>query len=383
MGKPHSVRDIAARRNAANVVIVHDYATQRGGAERVVLQLLEAFPGSPLVTSCWNPPTTYPEFGGYDVETLWPDRVIPFRRDPRRAFPFLAMAFSRHAIVNADVVLCSSSGWAHRVATTAPKIVYCHNPARWLYQSRDYFPAMSARSRRAVSAAMEPLRRSDKDAALRAARYVVNSSVVARRVKAAYGIDAAVVPPASGLSADGPQEPIPGIDPGFLLTVGRPRSYKRTEVVGDAVASLPGERLVIVGGPANGWRSPRITAVSGLHDAQMRWLYANASGLVAVADEDFGLSPVEAQSFGIPSVVLRSGGYLDSTIEDVTGVFVDEPSPGRVAQAIRSLRSRSWDAEAIRVSGKRFSCDAFAGRMNEIVADVLRRDMPLESSAAG
>jgi glycosyltransferase involved in cell wall biosynthesis len=353
-------------------VVVHDYATQRGGAERVVLQLLRAFPGSPLVTSCWNPPTTYPEFGDYHVETLWLDRVSPFRRDPRRAFLLLAAVFARHAIVNADVVLCSSSGWAHRIATAAPKIVYCHNPARWLYQPRDYFPTLSVPARRAVNAAMGPLRRSDKEAALRAARYVVNSSAVARRVRAAYGIDAEVLPPPSGLSSDGPQEPLPGIDPGFLLTVSRPRGYKRTEVVGDAVASLPGERLVIVGGPANGWPWPRTTTVSGLRDAQMRWLYANASGLVAVADEDFGLTPVEAQGFGLPSVVLRSGGYLDSTIENVTGVFVDEPSSAQVASAIRNLRARSWDAEAIRLSGKRFSADAFASGISEIVAEVLR-----------
>ena len=364
--------DTAAGRGAPKVVVVHDYATQRGGAERVVLRLLQAFPGSTLVTSCWNPPATYPEFDDYQVETLWLDRVSPFRRDPRRAFPFLAAAFSRHAIVNADVVLCSSSGWAHRVAATVPTIVYCHNPARWLYQPQVYFPAMSPWTRRAVTAAMEPLRRSDKEAALRAARYVVNSAAVARRVKAVYGIDAAVVPPAPGLSADGPSEPLPGIEPGFLLTVCRPRGYKHTDVVCDAVASLPGERLVVVGGPAKEWSRSCTTAVSGLGDAQMRWLYANASGLVAVANEDFGLTPVEAQSFGLPSVVLRSEGYLDSTIEDVTGVFVDETSPTQVAKAIRDLRSRSWDAGAIRRSGERFSCDAFARRMNGIVADVLR-----------
>jgi glycosyltransferase involved in cell wall biosynthesis len=364
--------DAAARRGVPRVVVVHDYATQRGGAERVVLRLLQAFPGSTLVTSCWNPPATYPEFGDYSVQTLWPDRVSPFRRDPRRAFPFLAAVFSRHAIVNADVVLCSSSGWAHRVATTAPKVVYCHNPARWLYQPQGYFPAMAPWARRTVVAAMESLRRSDKEAALRATRYAANSAAVARRVKEIYGIDAEVVPPASGLAADGPQEPLPGIDPGFLLTVGRPRGYKRTGVVCDAVASVPGERLVVVGGAPKGWSCPRTTAVSGLRDAQMRWLYAHASGLVAVADEDFGLAPVEAQSFGLPSVVLRRGGYLDSTIEGVTGVFVDEPSPARVAEAIGDLRSRSWDAEAIRRNGERFSCDLFARRMNEIVADVLR-----------
>lgn len=353
------------------MTVAHDYITQRGGAERVVLQLLAAFTGSALVTSCWNRPATYPEFSDYPVKTLWIDRVAPFRGDPRRAFPFLARAFSQYTISDADVVLCSSSGWAHRIAATAPKIVYCHNPARWLYQPREYFPGLSAAGRRTVSAAMQPLRRSDKKAALSAARYIANSSVVARRIKAAYGIDAVVVPPPSGMSADGPQVPLPGIDPGFLLTVGRPRSYKRTEVVAEAVSSLPGERLVIVGGQASEQPSPRITAVTGITDAQLRWLYANAAGLVAVADEDFGLSPVEAQTFGVPAVVLRGGGYLDSTIEDVTGVFVEQPSPAHVARGIRRLRSHSWDTEAIRLSAKRFSSDTFAATISEIVADVL------------
>lgn len=364
--------DSVDRRGTPNVVIVHDYATQRGGAERVALQLLRAFPGSTLVTSCWNASTTYPEFGDYPLETLWPNRVHALRADPRRAFLFLEEAFSRHTVRNADVVLCSSSGWAHRIATSAPKIVYCHNPARWLYQPQDYFSTMSPRVRRVVSGAMAPLRRSDKKAALGATRYLVNSTTVAQRVKAAYGIDAAVVPPAAGLTADGPQEPLPGIEPGFLLTVGRPRSYKRTDVICEAVASLPGERLVIVGGSANGWSSPSTTGVDRLRDTQMRWLYANASALVAVANEDFGLTPVEAQRFGLPSVVLRSGGYLDSTIENVTGVFVDESSPAQVATAIRTLHSHCWDSEAIRRCGERFSFDAFACRMHEIVADVLR-----------
>ena len=114
------------------VVIVHDYVTQRGGAERVVLDLLRSFPGARLVTACFEATATYPRFSEYEIETLWTNRVPLFRRDPRRAFPFLARAFASHVINDADLVICSSSGWAHRVSTSAPKIVYCHNPARWL-----------------------------------------------------------------------------------------------------------------------------------------------------------------------------------------------------------------------------------------------------------
>ena len=116
---------------------------------------------------CWQPAGTYPDFGRYEIQTLWTDRVGLLRRDPRRAFPFVARAWSSHEITDADVVVCSSSGWAHRVRTRAPKIVYCHNPARWLYQPADYFgdtvsPWLLERFVRST----DGLRRSDRVAAL-------------------------------------------------------------------------------------------------------------------------------------------------------------------------------------------------------------------------
>ncbi|MDT4913787.1 MAG: hypothetical protein QOC66_2915 [Pseudonocardiales bacterium] len=353
------------------IVIVHDYLTQRGGAERVALDLLRTFPGSRLVTSCWNPASTYPGFHDHDIETLWIDKVPVLRRDPRRAFPFLARAFERHTIRDADVVVCSSSGWAHRVNTPAPKVVYCHNPARWLYQPNEYFPSMPGWARRRFVERTWRLRASDAAAARDASAYLVNSGAVAGRVRVTYGIDPMVVPPARGLSPEGPQTPIPGIEPGYLLTVSRHRAYKHTEAICAAVASMPGERLVVVGGaPTTAW-PVGVTSVSDLDDAQMRWLYANAAALVAVAHEDFGLTPVEAQSFGIPAVVLRNGGYLDSTIENLTGVFVNNSSVPEVVAGIRSVRHRNWDADALRRCGDRYAPAVFAERMTRIVEDVL------------
>ncbi len=293
------------------------------------------------------------------------------RRDPRRAFPFLAQAFKRHEIRDADVVVCSSSGWAHRVSTPAPKIVYCHNPARWLYQPHEYFPSMPAWARGRYVARTKSLRSSDALAAHGAAAYVVNSGAVASRVRVTYGIDSAVVPPARGLSPEGPQSPIHGIEPGYLLTVSRRRAYKHTAAICDAVASMPGERLVVVGGATTEAWPVGVTSLHDLDDAQMRWLYANAAGLVAVAHEDFGLTPVEAQSFGVPAVVLRGGGYLDSTIENLTGVFIDGSGPAQIIEGIRALRARSWDADALRQSGERFSPAAFTRRIRGVVEDMV------------
>ena len=69
------------------VALVHDYLTQRGGAERVVLSLSEAFPDAPIHTALYDPDGTFPEFAGLDVRTLPIDRIGILRRQHRLALP--------------------------------------------------------------------------------------------------------------------------------------------------------------------------------------------------------------------------------------------------------------------------------------------------------
>src|SRR5436190_19462163 len=118
-----------------DVALVHDYLTQRGGAERVVLAMMSAFPRAPLYTSLYEPETTYPDFRKADVRPLRINRIGLLRRNHRLALPLLAPAFSSLR-VEADIVLCSTSGWAHGVHTGGKPVVYCHAPARWLSQPR-------------------------------------------------------------------------------------------------------------------------------------------------------------------------------------------------------------------------------------------------------
>ena len=299
------------------VAVVHDYLTQRGGAERVVLALMEAFPGARLITSVYNPETTFPEFAQYDVETTWLDRVPTFRKDPRRAMPLLPSVFHGVELHDVDVVICSSSGWAHGIQTDAPKIVYCHNPARWLYQRHEYVEEHGALVRTMVKALSPYLKRWDRKAASSVTTYVANSRAVAGRVLREYGVSAEIVPPAITIDPLASQEPVDGVEPGFLLAVSRARGYKNTSVVASAVEGLTGERLVVVGGLPEGEWSSRLTGVTGVSDAQLRWLYANCSAVVAASHEDFGLTPVEGYTFGKPALCLRAGGYLDPLSEGV------------------------------------------------------------------
>ena len=109
-----------------------------------------------------------------------------------------------------------------------------------------------------------------------------------------------------------------------------------------------------------------MTRVGVVSDAQLLWLYANARGLVSVAQEDFGLTPLEANAFGTPVAVLRAGGFLDSTAEGMSGSFIEEPTADCVRDTLRTFPN--FSADLIRKHAATFSEDAFAGRLRELTA---------------
>jgi glycosyltransferase involved in cell wall biosynthesis len=356
------------------VAIVHDYLTQRGGAERVVLAMAAAFPDAPIYTSLHHPEGTFPEFAGLDVRPSILNRSARLRRDHRLALPLLAPTFSRME-VDADAVLVSSSGWAHGVPA-ANKIVYCYTPARWLYLSRQY--ATTALERSVLAALGPPLRRWDRRAAESATRYLANSTVVRDRIRATYGIDAEVLHSPHAADPSGRQLAVSGVEPGYFLVVSRLLGYKNVDVIVDAMRLLPTERLVVVGdGPRR--RLLESTAPPNVHftgvvgDDELRWLYASSLAVVTAAHEDLGLVPLEAAAFGKPAATLGAGGFLDTVVPDDTGVFFDEPTATVAAAALEEVAARSWDAELLRTHAKSFSEDVFIARLQAIVERALER----------
>jgi glycosyltransferase involved in cell wall biosynthesis len=357
-----------------SVALVHDYLTQRGGAERTVLSMLKAFPGAPLYTSLYLPAATFPEFATADVRTLPLNRIGLFRRYHRLALPLYAPAFSALR-VEADVAVCSTSGWAHGVRTTGRKIVYCHVPARWLYEPDRYLGTRRV-ARRAVLAAMRPLLvRWDRRAALEADRYVATSTIVRDRIRAAYGIEATILPPPLAVDTQGEQRAMP-VEPGFFLAASRLVLLKKVDAIVAAFRLLPDERLVVAGtGPERGGLEsdapPNVLFAGEADDAQMRWLYANCEALVCASDEGFGLTPAEANAFGKPTLVLREGGFLDTIVEGESGLFFDEPEPHAIATTVRAFRSTTWSMERVARNAARFDERSFVRGLRQLVADVL------------
>jgi glycosyltransferase involved in cell wall biosynthesis len=350
-----------------SVAVVHDYLTQRGGAERLVLSMLKAFPTAPLYTSLYLPDATFPEFRWADVRPLALDRIAFLQHHHRLALPLLASAFSR-VTLKADVVLCSSSGWAHGARAVGRKLVYCHTPARWLYQTQTYLGGRRPIAAAALHVLDHQLRRWDQKAARSADRYLTQSTAVRDRIRQLYGIDAEVIPGPYRLGPGHRQTAVEGLGAGFYLCVSRLLPYKNVDAIIGAFADLPRAKLVVAGtGPEAAalkrLATGNVRLVGAVSDEQLAWLYANCAGVLAAAYEDYGLTPLEAAAFGKPAAVLRWGGFLDTVVEGETGVFFESPIPAEVRAGVARLRANEFNASRIQTHADAYSEERFIRRL--------------------
>jgi glycosyltransferase involved in cell wall biosynthesis len=198
---------------------------------------------------------------------------------------------------------------------------------------------------------------------------------MADAIRVTYGVEAEVLPPPPALTPTGPEREILGLDPGYFLCIARLLPYKNVQVVAEAVGLVPGARLVIVGdGPArsaiDSVAGPNVRFLGQVDDATLRWLYRNSLALVSASFEDYGLTPLEAACFGRPSVVLRSGGFLDTVVEGETGTFFDTPVVDNVAQAMKIAGYQTWDVGELQAHAEKFSAASFRRRIRQVIEEV-------------
>lgn len=343
------------------VSLTHDYLNQRGGAERVALELTQMWPRAPLHTSLYRAASTYPAFEGTDIRTSFLDRA-PVDGGFRNLFPLYPAAFLQLGPIGGDVVVSSSSGWAHMVATEPGTFhaVYCHNPARWLYGA-SYIGAASWKQR-SIGPGIKALRRLDRMAALRADLYIANSQTTRRRIRAAYGIDAQVIAPPVDVDRFRPR---PRGE--RLLVVSRLLPYKRVDIVVDA-CTRAGIGLDVVGdGPCAEQLQARAGATVTLHgrldDAAVVDLMERCSAFCLPGVEDFGMTPVEAHAAGKPVIAFRAGGALETVEEGFDGVFFAEPTAQSFLDAYARLDEIDTTPHEIAVVARRFSRSAFRVRL--------------------
>lgn len=360
-------------RKPGSVALVHDYLNQRGGAERCVLEMASMWPDAPIYTSLYRPESTFPEFTELDVRTTFLDR-LPVDRRFRTLFPLYPAAFRSLGTIDADLVISSSSGWAHSVCTSerAFHAVYCHTPARWLYGG-EYMNA------RAVQRLMAPFgrvpRKWDRLAARRPDLYIANSELVRRRIWARYGRDASVVYPPVDVDRFRPTA-----RGDRLLAVSRLLPYKRVNLAVDA-ASRARIGLDVVGeGPAlpdlRRRAGPTVEFHGRLSDEDVTKLFENCRAFCMTGSEDFGITCVEANAAGKPVVAFAGGGALEIIEEGVTGAFFNEQSADSMLDGIRRCDALESPPELIAQRARRFSREVFQGRLEEVLRDAMTSSTP-------
>ncbi|MBA2475127.1 MAG: glycosyltransferase, partial [Actinobacteria bacterium] len=290
------------------VALVHDYLTEMGGAERVVESLMSIFPEAPVYTSIYNPEVSSDRFSADNVRTSFMQQLTTGKESSKRLFPLFPLAFRGFDLAGFDVVLSSSSGFAHHVRPRreALHVCYCHTPPRFLWQSDLYF-ARQPQIRQLLGPVLPSFRRRDLQAARLVDAYVANSATVARRIEQTYGRKAEIIHPPVETSAFEPSTERSG----RFLVVSRLLPYKRIGLAVEAAtrASLP---LDVIGdGPARPKleqaAGPTVRFLGRQDDEVVRHAMARCIALVVPGSEDFGLTPVEAHASGRPVVAFASG----------------------------------------------------------------------------
>jgi glycosyltransferase involved in cell wall biosynthesis len=377
------------------VALVHDYLNQYGGAERVLDEFHAMWPEAPVYTSIYAPDRMPSRYRSWDIRPS-PLNRVPFANRKHQALLFmLPQAFEGFDLDDYDLVVSSSSGFAHGVLTLPQTlhVCYCHSPPRFLWDYHHYARSegLGRAARFLVEASLPRLRVWDRVAADRADAWVSTSRLVRGRIERFYGKDSTVIPPPVDVSRFSVGDK-PG---GYFLLLMRLVGWKHPQVAVEACTRL-GLPLVVAGdgrdlAALKQIAGPTVRFVGRVDDVQMRELYRDCRALILPAEEDFGITPLEAMASGRPVIAYGAGGVLDTVVEGATGLFFEAQEAAALEAAIERFDDRDFDPGYIRAHAEQFDRTVFAERMRRHVeqarlarqAAVARERAPLVRIAPG
>ncbi len=353
--------------DAPRVAIVSDALVQRGGAERVVEALAEAFPDAPIFALLYSPHIG-PAGIAARVRPSWLGRLPQAARRHRAFLPFYRNAIESFDVSGFDVVISSHHTVAKGVVTRADQvhICYCHTPMRALWERpAAELATVPALLRPFAASLFSHLRVWDAVSAARVQQFVANSTTTQRRIATYYRRESEVVFPPIDTDYF-----TPGGEGGdYYLVASRPVPYKRIDIAIAATARL-GRRLVIVGGRHVLRAVPRNVELLGhVSDETLRDLMRGARALLFPQYEDFGMTPLEVNACGRPVVAFGAGGALDTVVDGETGTLASEQTVPSFIAAIERLETLPFDAELARAHALNFSRRHFESRMQHIVTN--------------
>lgn len=354
------------------IALVHDYLTQKGGAERVFELLCHRFPDADIYTSLYDPEQTI-ELGDRLVKTTILQNIPGAKKYFRLMAPFYYPVFRALDLQDYDLIISSSTSFAKSVRKRAgaKHICFCHNITRFLWDTRTYLREYTDFQNLYpfIDKIFRAMRKVDKVYAQEPDLYIANSTTVAKRIKDTYGRKSIVV----NYPIDSQHFSFSEHKENYFLVSSRLLSYKRVDITIEAFNML-GIPLVITGdGPERhrleSLALDNIKFLGYVADYERSQLMANACCVVVSALEDYGLVPIEANASGTPVIAYGAGGVLDTQIPGQTAVFFNPQTADSLAQAIQKFEKIPWNYRRIRDHAlHNFSEAVFFDQIDKIIS---------------
>jgi len=370
----------------ARVAIIHEWLYTYAGAEKVLEGILAQFPNADLFSLIDFLPENQRKFlGGRPVRTSFLQKMPLIRKKHQYYLPLMPLAMERFDLSSYDLIISSSYAVAKGVLTGPNQLhlCYCHSPVRYAWDLQHQYLQQwrmnSGVRGLAATGILHKLRIWDHVTSNGVDRFFANSQFISRRIWKTYRRKSTVIYPpvdTNGFSLGTERSDA-------YVTVSRLVGYKRVDLLVDAFREMPDRKLVVVGAGEDLERlkssaTPNVSFLGRAPDDVLLQTLQKARAFLFAAEEDFGISPVEAQACGVPVIAFGRGGALESIKGDwagesshrnPTGVFFPRQSVDSVVDAIRFFESREnvFLPEACVENARRFSPNVFARKFRDQV----------------
>jgi glycosyltransferase involved in cell wall biosynthesis len=356
-----------------SVGLSHDYLLVMRGAERTFAEMAKCWPQAPIYTLLYDPEGTDGQFADRRVHASYAQRIGSRQHNFKRLAPVFPHAIGHLQLSDHDLVVSSSSAFAHgvRIPEGAQHVCYCHSPFRYAWHEE----ARTTKSapwlvRGSLRLSLGQFRRWDVKVAERVDHYIANSEITRKRIQDFYNRDAcAVIHPPVDVDRF-----FIGAPRDYFLVVGELVLHKRVELALEA-ARRAGRRIKVVG---SGPDEERLKALYGetaefvgrASDELLARLYSGALALVMPNVEEFGMAAVEAQAAGRPVVAANAGGALETVIDGETGVLVPPEDVGALSEAMSEVDFTRFSPWRIQRHAAQFSAESFREKLSRAVAEL-------------
>jgi glycosyltransferase involved in cell wall biosynthesis len=365
--------DLPSASPATRISLAHDYLLVMRGAERTFAAIADLYPQAPILTLLYDEQGTNERFAGRSIHTSPLQRLGVGQSKFRRLLPLYPRAVERLKPPQSEVVLSSSSAFAHGLPTPegAVHICYCYTPFRYAWDEQECaLDEVSPLLRPLLRRQLNHIRRWDLSTSHRVDAYIAISELARERIKRCYGRDATVIHPPVETHRFAPGEPGDS-----LLVVSELVRHKRAHVALEAARRAHIPIRVVGSGPDHAALAksyPDAEFLGRARDEELVELYASARAVVVPSVEEFGITAVEAQAAGRPVIAAAAGGALETVLDGETGRLATPDDVESFTRAIGELDELDFDPARAMLNAERFSVAAFQRRLAAHVTEAVR-----------